>query len=76
METNITPLKDMMLKREANYLSSGSAQLGKFAPSKGQDLNQPCSQEQPPCPGTTAPATPAGQRTPSTVELGGSTAQR
>lgn len=64
MEINITPLKDTMLKREANYLSSGSAQLGKFTPSKGQDLNQPYSREQQLCQGTTVPATSAGQGTP------------
>lgn len=67
METNITPLKDTSLKREANYLSSGSAQLGKFTPSKGQDLNQPYSREQQLRGGTTVPAPPAGQRTPCTV---------
>lgn len=67
METNITPLKETMLKRKANYLSSGSAQLRKFTPGKGQDLNQPYSREQQLCRGTMVPATPARQRTPSTM---------
>lgn len=49
METNITPLKDTMLKREANYLSSGPAQLGEFTPSKGQYLNQSYSPEKELC---------------------------